>query len=81
MIMFVFIMPAIVVQLASQFAPAQSLGDVVVTLWLLTAFMGALLGSLSSTYFNLITPGYVPWGLTVFLAASLIVWAIKGGGQ
>ena len=58
----------------------EATGDVIVTVWLLGCFIGALMGGLSATY-GIITAGYVPWGLTIFLAMALVVWLLKGGGN
>lgn len=76
LMVFLGLVPGTLVSVFGEEAP----GDVVVSLWLFGSFLGALLGGLSSTV-DIISAGYVPWGLTVFLAIALVVWQIKGGGH
>lgn len=58
-------------------------GDVIVTIFLFGAFLGGLLGSLASNQIDASsgTFGYVPWGMTFYLAVALVVWLVKGGGH
>lgn len=76
LVLYMFIPPMILVRLFYQ----EGAGDVIVTLWLIGELIGGLFGGLSANY-NVISPGYVPWGLTFFVAVALAVWAIKGGGH